>query len=58
MSCGTIYDVKTYGAIGNGTANDAPAIQPAIDATSAAGGGVVCIPAGRYRVNSTLVPKP
>jgi hypothetical protein len=44
--------VKRYGAIGNAEGDDAPAIQAAIDAT--APGGTVTIPAGRYRIRSTL----
>jgi hypothetical protein len=57
MACGNLYNVKSFGAVGNGVANDQAAIQAAIDAASAAGGGVVCLPAGQYRVDSMLVPK-
>lgn len=42
------YDVKTYGATGNGKTLDTPAINKAIDAASAAGGGTVYFPAGTY----------
>lgn len=44
----------TYGATGDGTTNDRPAIQAAIDAASAAGGGIVYFPAGTYLITSTL----
>jgi len=40
------YDVTEYGALGDGTTDDQPAIAAAIAAALAAGGGVVYIPAG------------
>jgi polygalacturonase len=40
-----IYDVMSFGARGNSTTDDAPAIQHAIDACSKAGGGIVFLPA-------------
>jgi polygalacturonase len=42
------YNVKTYGATGNGTIADTRAIDKAIDAAAAAGGGTVFFPAGNY----------
>lgn len=44
------YNVKDYGAVGDGTTVDTTAIQDAIDAAGAAGGGVVYFPAGVYAV--------
>ena len=44
------YNVKDYGAVGDGTTNDAAAIQSAIDAAGGAGGGVVYFPAATYAV--------
>jgi len=41
-------DVKTFGAIGDGKTLDSPAINRAIEAAAAAGGGTVYIPAGTY----------
>ena len=42
------FNVRHYGAVGDGTVNDAPAINKAIDACNAAGGGTVFIPTGIY----------
>lgn len=42
----TVYDVTAFGARGDGQANDAGAIQQAIDRCSADGGGRVLLPRG------------
>lgn len=50
-----MYDVTSFGAVGDGVTNDAPAIQSAINACSAAGGGEVYLPARpSYRINLML----
>ena len=49
-----MYDITTYGAVGDGTTNDAAAIQAAVDAASAAGGGVVRVPAGRTFLSGSV----
>ena len=41
-------DVRAFGARGDGAALDTDAINRAIAAAHAAGGGVVALPAGRY----------
>ena len=46
------FDVKTFGAKGDGKTPDREAIQRAIEAASAAGGGTVMIPAGTYVTGS------
>src|SRR6185503_11697447 len=45
----TTFDVRKFGAKGDGKALDSPAINKAIDAAAAAGGGTVLFPAGTYR---------
>ncbi len=44
-----------YGAVGDGKADDTRAIQDALDAAGAAGGGVVYVPTGTYLVRTHLV---
>ncbi|MCL6524787.1 MAG: glycoside hydrolase family 28 protein [Thermoflavifilum sp.] len=43
-----IFNIRDYGAKGDGKINDAPAINRAIEAAHAAGGGIVFFPAGVY----------
>lgn len=46
-----VVDAKRdFGARGDGSVDDTPAIQKAIDDTSAKGGGVIHLPNGTYRV--------
>jgi polygalacturonase len=45
---GSSYDVRKFGATGNGTTLDTPAINEAISAAAQAGGGTVYFPAGTY----------
>jgi polygalacturonase len=42
------FDVRSFGATGDGKTIDSPAINAAIEAASAAGGGTVVFPAGVY----------
>lgn len=49
----TDHSILLHGAVGDGAVNDAPAIQSAIDACAAAGGGRVVIPSGRiFKIGS------
>ena len=43
-----IFDIRTFGAKGDGTTLDTPAINKAIDAARTAGGGTVVFAAGTY----------
>ncbi|MFF3556346.1 right-handed parallel beta-helix repeat-containing protein [Streptomyces tsukubensis] len=50
-----VFNVRDYGATGNGTTVDTTAMQSAFDAARQAGGGTVVIPAGTYAVDNFLV---
>ncbi|MGO8742232.1 MAG: glycoside hydrolase family 28 protein [Limisphaerales bacterium] len=45
-------NVRTFGAVGDGTTKDTAAFQKAIDACAAANGGEVMVPAGNYLIGS------
>ncbi len=47
--------VKQYGAKGDGVTDDTLSIQACIDAVGAAGGGIVYVPRGTYKVSVPLV---
>ena len=49
---GGVYDVKAFGATGDGKTLDSPAINRAIEAATAAGGGTVRFPAGNFLCTS------
>jgi hypothetical protein len=51
------FNIKEYGAIGDGAADNTAAIQKAIDEASVKG-GVVLVPAGRFLVKGSLIVKP
>lgn len=53
---GAVANILDFGAVGDGVADDTAAIQAAIDATNAAGGGVVFFPEGQYVFNG-ITPK-
>jgi hypothetical protein len=52
-----VVSVKDFGATGDGTTNDAAALQAAIDAANAGGGGTVIVPPGTYLCGSQIVHK-
>lgn len=47
-SLATVYDVRSFGARGDGKTLDTPAVNKAIEAAALAGGGTVRFPAGTY----------
>jgi hypothetical protein len=49
------FNVKDYGATGDGTTNDTTSIQAALNAANAAGGGVVWVPKGTYLCNGLVL---
>lgn len=48
------FNVRDYGALGDNANNDTSGIQGAITAACAAGGGLVFLPRGIYRVSAAL----
>lgn len=50
-----LFDARSYGAAGNGTALDSPAVNAAIDACHASGGGVVYLAPGVYRSGTVIL---
>jgi polygalacturonase len=56
MGCSTVprdaLNVRTFGAVGNGTTKDTAAFQKALDICAVAKGGVVVVPAGDYLIGS------
>ncbi len=48
LLCASEYNVKSFGAVGDGKTIDSPAINKAIGAAAEAGGGTVYFPAGTY----------
>ena len=51
-----IFNVQNFGAKGDGITDDTAAIQSAIDAAAAAGGGQVYMPTGTYIVSGGVEP--
>jgi hypothetical protein len=43
-------NLRDFGAVGDGVADDGPAFQAALDALAAAGGGTLFVPEGKYAI--------
>lgn len=50
----TVFNVVSFGATGNGSTDDTTAVQAAINAANAAGGGTVSFPTGTYKISAVL----
>ena len=50
-----VFNVRDYGAKGDGTSKDTAAVQKAVDAASGAGGGEVLLPKGTYLCGSVFL---
>jgi hypothetical protein len=48
------FNLSDFGATGDGTTDDGPALQSALDALATAGGGTLFVPAGRYAINTPV----
>src|ERR1700741_442351 len=54
----SVYNVKDYGALGNGVADDTTAINNALTAAYAIPGSIAYIPAGTYKISSSITIPP
>src|SRR5579885_210458 len=48
-----VYNIRDFGAKGDGTTLDTAAVQAAIDACARDGGGTVLVPAGKFVLGTT-----
>ena len=51
----TVLNLRDYGALGDGLANDSPALQQALDDLASAGGGTLHVPAGQYLLGTAVL---
>ena len=49
-----LFNFSDFGAVGDGITDDGPALQEALNAIAAAGGGTLFVPAGRYAINTPV----
>lgn len=55
MIDGALFNVLDYGAVGDGVTDDTAAIQAAINAAQAQGGGIVKLPYGQFLVSELVL---
>jgi polygalacturonase len=51
----TSFNIRDFGAIGDGTNKDTVAFQKTLDACAVSGGGEVLVPAGKYLIGSVQI---
>ncbi len=51
----TELNLRDFGAVGDGVADDGPAFQAALDALAAAGGGTLFVPEGKYAITTPVI---
>jgi hypothetical protein len=49
-----IFNLADFGSAGDGITDDGPALQAALNAIAAAGGGTLFVPAGRYAITTPV----
>ncbi len=49
------FNVRDFGAVGDGTNKDTVAFQKALDTCAVSGGGEVLVPAGNYLIGSVQI---
>ena len=49
-----VFNLAEFGAVGDGIADDGPALQDALNAIAAVGGGTLFVPAGRYAIGTPV----
>ena len=51
---GNVFNIKSYGAIGDGVADDTSAFEAAVKAVTDAGGGQILVPIGTYLIRRSI----
>jgi hypothetical protein len=49
-----VFNLTDFGAVGDGITDDGPALQDALNAIAAVGGGTLLVPAGRYVIETPV----
>src|SRR5450432_688962 len=55
IASGATFNVRDFGAVGDGTNKDTVAFQKALDTCAVSGGGDVLVPAGNYLIGSIQI---